>query len=198
MPALNKIADSFQGIALTGRAAGVRQGHWAVRLVESGDIQDDGWLCLDGLREIDLVRSSRTERYLLQPFDILVTARSGSVQLAIVSPQVSDTVAGVTLLVLRARSPEPRMGLYLWYYLTSSYGRRQLVRRLTVNATITSLSAGAIADVEVPLPSSRQLAQVASLVEISEEAYTAAINVARLRRETVRDSVIGEIVSGAA
>lgn len=126
MPALNQMADAFHGIALTGRAAGVRQGHRVVRLVESGDVQDDGWLRLDGLREIDLVRSSRTERYLLQPFDILVTARSGSVQLAIVS------------------------------------------------------------------------AQVASLVEMSEEAYTAAINVARLRRETIRHSVLGEIVSGAA
>ena len=90
------------------------------------------------------------------------------------------------------------MGLYPWCYLTSSCGRRQLVRRLTVNATITSLSAIAIADVEVSLPSSHQLAQVASLVEASEGAYTAAINAARLRRETVRDSVIGEIVSGAA
>ena len=145
---------------------------------------------------MDLVRSSRTERYVLQPYDLLVTARSGSVQLAIVPAQVSGIVAGVTLLAVRARSPESGMGHYLWFYLTSSEGRRQLVKRLTVNATITSLSAGAIVDVEVPLLSSHQMAQVANLVEASEEAYTAAINVAKLRRETVRDSVIGEIVSG--
>ena len=90
------------------------------------------------------------------------------------------------------------MAHYLWCYLTSSGGRRQLVKRRTVNATITSLSAGAIADVEVPLPSPRQLTQIANLVEASEEAYTAAINVAKLRREMVRDSVISEIVSGVA
>ena len=90
------------------------------------------------------------------------------------------------------------MAHYLWYYLTSSDERRQLVKRLTVNATITSLSAGAIADVEVPLPSPRQLAQIANLVEAPEEAYTAAINVAKLRGEMVRDSVISEIVSGVA
>ena len=188
----------FNSPSPSGRGAGVRQGDWTLQLVESGDIQDDGWLCLEGLREIDLVRSSRTERYVLQPFDLLVTARSGSVQLAIVPSQVPGIVAGVTLLVVRAGAPESGMGHYLWYYLTSSDGRRQLVKRLTVNATITSLSAGAIADVEIPLPSSRQLTQIANLVEASEEAYTAAINVAKLRREMVRDSVISEIVSRVA
>ena len=79
--------------------------------------------------------------------------------------------------------------------MTSAYGRRQLVKRLTVNATITSLSARALGEVEVPLPSLQQLDQVVRLVEASEEAYTSAIQAARLRRETIRDSVIREIVS---
>ncbi len=79
--------------------------------------------------------------------------------------------------------------------MTSAYGRRQLVKRLTVNATITSLSASSLGEVEVPLPSPQQLDQLVRLVEASEEAYTSAIQAARLRRETIRDSVIGEIVS---
>ena len=113
-------------------------------------------------------------------------------------PSVSETVAGVTLLVLRARDAAGGMAHYLWYCLTSAYGRQQVVRRLTVNATIISLSANLIADVKVPLPSPHQLTQVASLVEASWDAYTAAIIVARLHRETIRNSVIREIVSGAA
>ena len=156
---------------------------------------EDGWLNLCGLREIDLVHTRRTERHLLRPFDVLITARTGSVQLALVPPQVSRTVAGVTLLVLRAKAPESSMGHYLWYFLTSAYGRRQLVKRLTVNATITSLSASALGEVELPLPSPRQLDLVVRLMEASEEAYTSAVQAARLRRETIRDSVIHGIAS---
>ena len=128
-----------------------------MRIAESGDVQDDGWVALDGLRLVDLVRSRRTERHLLQPFDILVTARAGSVQLAMTRPNVSETVAGVTLLVVRARDTEGGMAHYLWYYLISAFGRRDLVKRMTVNATLTSLAASSIRDIEVPLPTPRQL-----------------------------------------
>ena len=176
----------------------MRRGQWSLRLAESGDIQDDGWLNLEGLRKIELVQSSRTERYLLRPFDVLITARTGSVQLALVPPQVSRTVAGVTLLVVRAREPESGIGHYLWYFLTSVYGRSQLVKRLTVNATITTLTSSALAEVEVPPPSPRQLDLVVRLVEESEAAYASAVKAAKLRRETIRDSVIQEIVAESA
>jgi hypothetical protein len=82
--------------------------------------------------------------------------------------------------------------------LTSAYGRSQLVKRLTVNATITTLSASALAEVEVPPPSPRQLDLVVRLVEESEAAYASAVQAAKLRRETIRDSVIHEIVAQSA
>ena len=167
-----------------------------MRIAESGAVQYDGWLTLDGLRYIGLVRSRSTERHLLQPFDILITARAGSVQLAMTPPSVSETVAGAALLVVWARDAEGGMAHYLWYYLASAFGRRELVKRMTVNATITSLAANSIWDIEVPMPTPRQLELVASLVEASEEASTSAVRVTRLRRETMRDSVIGQIVSG--
>lgn len=192
------IAEVYQGLARSGRGAGMRRGQWDLQIAESGDIQDDGWLNLEGLREVELVQSSRTERYLLRPFDVLVTARTGSVQLALVPSQVSRTVAGVTLLVIRPKEPASGIGHYLWYFLTSGHGRSQLVRRLTVNATITTLSPRAVAEVEIPVPSRRQLNLVVRLVEESEAAYNSAMLAAKLRRETVRDSVIHEIVAGSA
>ena len=48
------------------------------------------------------------------------------------------------------------------------------------------------------MPSPRRLDQVARLVEASEEAYTVAVQAAKLRRETIRDSVIHEIVAEGA
>jgi hypothetical protein len=159
--------------------------------VESGDVQGDGWLDLDGLREIGVVWSPRTERHLLRPFDVLVTARAGSVQTALVPSQVSRTVAGVTLLVVRAQ--ERGMGHWLWYFLTSAFGQAEIARRLTISATIKSLSASSLGEIEVPVPSARDLERVVRLVEASEAAYTSAIEAAMWRRDTVRDSVVQEI-----
>ena len=151
-----------------------------------------GWT-LSGLREVGFVHGVRTERHLLRPFDLLVTARTGSVQIALVPPDVSRTVAGVTLLVVRTKQPESGMAHWLWYYLTSSIGRTQLARRMTASASLKSLSAKNLGEVQVPVPSPRDLDTVARLVEASEAAYASAVEAARLRRETLRDSVIDEI-----
>ena len=74
----------------------------------------------------------------------------------------------------------------------------QIAKRLTVNATITSLSATSLGEVEVPVPSDRELDVVARLVEASEAAYASAIEAARLRREILRDALIAELGHEAA
>ena len=191
-------ADVYQGLARAGRGAGARPGDWMLRIVESGDVRDDGWLRLDSLREVGILQSVRTERHLLRPFDVLVTARAGAVQVALVPPDVSRTVAGVTLLVARAKEPDSGMGHWLWYFLSSAHGRAQLAKRLTVSATVTSLAARSLGEIEIPVPSPRKLDMVARLVEASEAAYASAVEAARLRREALRDTLIEELGRKAA
>ena len=193
MSLLLGLAEIYQGLARAGRGAGVRHGEWMLRLVESGDVNEDGWLKLEGLREVGVVRGVRTERHLLRPYDVLVTARSGSIHSVLVPPEVSRIVAGVTLLVVRPKQPELGMGHWLWYFLTSTYGCAQIEKRLTVSSTVTSLSASSLGEIEVPVPSPRELNLVARLVEASESAYNSAVEAARIRREAIRDSVIQEI-----
>lgn len=193
MSSIQDVAHVYQGLARAGRAAGARRGEWMLRIVESSDLRDSGWLDLAGLREVGVVQGVRTERHLLRPCDVLVTARSGSVQVGLVPPEVSRTVAGVTLLVVRPKEPESGMGHWLWYFLTSAYGRAQLGKRTTVTASLKSLSARSLAEMEVPVPSARDLDSVARLVEASEAAYTGVVQAARLRRETLRDAVVREI-----
>ena len=190
---IKNLADVSQGLARAGRGAGARPGEWMLRIVESGDVRGDGWLDMNALREVGVARGVRTERHLLRPFDVLVTARAGSAQVALVPPDVSRTVAGLTLLVVRPKEPESGMGHWLWYFLTSTYGRVQLSKRLTVSATVASLSARSLGEIEVPVPSPRELDAVARLVEASEAAYTSTVEAVRLRREVLRDAVIHEI-----
>ncbi|MCY3912590.1 MAG: hypothetical protein OXG43_05000 [Chloroflexi bacterium] len=190
MNAIADVAEVFQGLARSGRGAGARPGQWTLRIVESTDVRGDGWLEVASLREIGIVQNSRTERHLLRPFDVLVTARAASVQVAIVPPNVSRTVAGVTLLVVRPRSPESGMGHWLWYFLASTHGRSLLAKRMTVNASLSSISARNLAEVQIPVPSGPELDRMARLVEASEAARAAARQAAALRHETLRDSLV--------
>ena len=66
-------------------------------------------------------------------------------------------------------------------------------RRLTVSPTITSLSASNLGEVELPIPSPRQMDQIADLIEASNDAYKWTVETARLRQDEIRDSIIGEM-----
>ena len=72
---LGNVATVTQGMGMGGRAAGAREGDWEVRVASIGDIQDDR-LRLDELETRRIERNMKTEKHLLQPDDVLVSARS--------------------------------------------------------------------------------------------------------------------------
>ena len=192
---ISNIAHVTQGLSTFGRGAGVRPGEWKLRMVENSDVGDSCWVGLDGLKEIQVELNQRTERHLLRPYDVLVTARGDCVGAALVPRDVERMVASVTLLVVRTHRPEFGMGHYLWYFLTSSLGQAQLQRQLTVSPSVTSLSASNLSEVKLSVPSAQKLYQIAKLVEASENAYAATLKAARIGRAAIRDSIIGEIQS---
>ena len=149
---------------------------------------------LASLGTIAIEFNRRTERHLLQPYDVLVTARSTVVKAALVPPSLTPAVANSTLAVVHPREPE--LGVFLWWFFTSRHGRAQLQARM-VGSTVMLLRAGALMDVEVPVPDRRQLRQIADLVEASEAAYEAAIRAAEIRHETVRDHLIDDLLRSA-
>ena len=193
MRPLYSIADVYQGLARARPEPSPYSQTWAVTMVESGDIRDDGWLETDRLREVGIASRLLLDRHVLRPYDVIITARTGIIKVALVPPDVTHTVAGITMLVVRPREPGQGMGHWIWFYLTSGQGRDQLERRMTINSTTTSLSARSVAEIEIPVPSRRELDGIARLVEASEDAYTEAMNAARIRREMVRDSLIENI-----
>lgn len=190
---LDHVATVRQGIVTSGHGAGARPGAWEVREVSLGDISDDR-LTGEGV-ELRLDLSPRTERHLLQPYDVLVTARSTVVKAALVPASLSRAVANSTLAVVRPRDPE--IGAYLWWFFTSRYGRA-VVEAQMVGSTVKLLRAGALEEIDVPVPSARELHRIADLVEASEAAYAAAMKVAGIRREQLRDALIEDMVARAA
>lgn len=194
MQQLYAIADVLQGLARNRLEPSRAEYGWALSMVESGDIRDDGWFAADGLREVSVPSRLLVERHTLRPYDVLLTARTSELKVALVPPSITHVVAGITILVVRPDEPGLGFGHWIWYYLTSTHGREQLTRRFTFNATTTSISARSVSEIEIPIPSRRQLDDVARLVEASETAYTEAIAAARIRRETLRDAIINDIM----
>lgn len=187
---ISMIATVSQGLITSGQGAGARSGDWAVQEVSLRNIESDR-IDVSSLSSIEIEHNARTEKHLLRPYDVLVTARSTVVKAALVPPSLTRAVANSTLSVVRPRDPE--MGAFLWWFFTSRYGRAQLQGRM-VGSTVMLLRAGALLDIEVPVPGLRQLRRIADLVETSEEAYEAAVRAAAIRYGTVRDYVIEDLL----
>lgn len=196
---LGDLAAVSPGMNLIGRGSGARQGPWRLSVVESADIEDDRLTAApDSLRTLDVVQNAWTERQLLKPFDILVTARSRRVKAALVPAAATRTVASSTLLVVRVPDPSTGLAHFLWYYLTSARGRALVEGQITQGVTIPTLSAGALAGIPVPIPDATLLRALPRLVEATLEAHAAAVTAARIRRDTIRDAVIGHIAREVA
>lgn len=193
MKILSGVADVRQGLAMAGRGAGAQRGDWRLRVVESSDIVDDR-LSFEGLREIGVRRGVRTEAHLLEPFDILVTARSPAVKVAMVPPGVSRTVAATTLLVVRPPDPGTGLAHFLWYYLTSTRGRAEVAARFTATS-LPTLSARALGDVPVVVPPASELNRLADLIEATEASREAALEAVRVRHDVLRDAIIGALAA---
>lgn len=194
--AVGREFEVSQGLATGGRALGGRTGPWRLAVVDSADITDDRldrpW---EDLRKTELPESLWTEKRLLRPNDILVTARAEAIKVALVPPALSRSVAAATLLVVRANDPGSGVPQFLWYYLTSRRGRSALAGRITRGMTVPTLSARALAELPLPLPARSRMAAIARLVEESDRSYRASLGATRLRREVVRDAVIAAILA---
>ena len=191
---LGALADIRQGMAMAGHGAGARPGDWELQVVESADILEDR-VTLEGLRIIKVRQSIRSAAHLLEPYDILVTARSHAVKVALVPPDVFRTVASVTLLIVRTPDPGSGLAHFLWYYLSSGRGRAALASRLTATS-VPTLSAKALGEVPVPaVPSSRELWRMPYLVHAAEWSRETALEAVRVRHDVLRDAIIAEAVA---
>ena len=187
------IADVRQGMATAGRAVGARPGDWAIRFVESANVHDDR-LCPHGLPEVKVKRDRRSEAHLLEPFDILVTARSSAVKVALVPPGVSRMVAAATLLVVRTPDPGSGLAHFLWYYLASGRGRAAAAARVTTTS-LPALSARALGEVPVAVPAPSKLRRLADLIDAAEASRTAALEAVHVRHDVIRDAIIGAVAA---
>lgn len=191
---LGDLANVAPGMGAIGRSPAARPGPWELSVVESADIESDRIVTSSqDLRTIQVLQSSWTERQLLRPFDILVTARSRKVKAALVPAHTTRTVAAATLLVVRVAEPSSGLAHYLWYFLTSARGRALVEGQVRQGVTIPTLSASALAAIPLPLPDAAMLRGFPRLVDAAVAAHDAALEAARIRHDTIRDAIVEKI-----
>lgn len=195
---LRELASVAPGMGPIGRSTDARPGPWRLSVVDSADIDDDGLAPGSPLRTVDVIQNAWTERQLLRPFDILVTARSRRVKAALVPADTTRTVASATLLVVRVPDPSSGLAYYVWYFLTSARGRALAEGQITQGVTTPTLSAGALASIPIPVPDAATLRGFPRLVEATLAAYDTAVTAARIRRDIIRDAIVGDIATGHA
>ena len=144
MKRISELADVSQGLAVSGRGAGARSGDWELRLAESADIADDR-LEFEASEASAFSVVPARRRTCCAPYDVLVTARSQAVKVALVPPAVSRTAAGVTLLVLRPIRPESGnrpLALVCPHVTKRSVGSRASIATGHVASIAASVGAG--------------------------------------------------------
>lgn len=195
---LADLATVSPGMGPIGRTPDARPGPWHLAVIDSADITDDRLPAeYSGLRAVDVVQNAWTERQLLRPFDLLITARSRRVKVAIVPADVTRTVAASTLLVVRVADASAGLAHYLWYFLTSQQGRMLVESQITQGVTIPTLSARALGSIEVPVPGATTLRAFPRFVEALTTAHDAAVDAARVRRDILREAIVGSVAATA-
>lgn len=189
-----EIAEVRQGMSRSGRSAGARPGEVTVRLVSGNNLEDDR-IVVEGLEEIQIDVNRLTEKHLLRPGDVVVTGKSTAVKAAYVLEDIGKAVANSTMIVVRPW--EADMGLYLWWFMTSTRGREMVESLMVASATLSSLPPRALASLEVPKPLPHDLPMLGELIRESEKAYWTAKEAAALRRIAVRDYIIGRLLENA-
>ncbi len=188
---LGEIADVRTGPSRSGRSAAGRPGDRLVALISGGDIGDDRLSC--PLPRVSIPQNEMTEKHLLRAYDVIVTGKSTSVKAAYIPPELGPAIANSTLVVVHPHDAD--LGIYLWWFLTSPQGRRDLESRMLGSATIASLPPSAVSRLQVPVPDRRRLRQLTEMIEASERAYWSAREAADQRRTAVRAALVRELAN---
>lgn len=132
-----------------------------------------------------------TPRYQVLAGDLLLSARSTSLKVAIVPPELDGAVIASTLLGVRSR---PRLApAVLAAYLLSSEGQAALEATCQSGSVQMNLTASALAKLEVPVPSPAEQEELVELLAASDAAYHTALAVAESRRQVVAQLVSNKL-----
>lgn len=184
---LAEIAEIFAGMPVKSEQL-VRDGSGTpvltVGSIEGGDARAS--LSLPGEPSAHSI-----SRYRVLAGDLLLSARSTSLKVAIVPPELDGAVINSTLLGVRSL---PRLKpAILAAYMLSGEGQSALEAACQSGSVQMNLTASALSKLEVPVPTPEQQQELAELLIASDAAYQSAVAAAESRRRVVAQLVTDKL-----
>lgn len=182
------VEDIFLGLSLSRQPLGDMK-RIPTLMVNAKDLQSGFLPNRENLQESEVPEGSQIDRFRLQVGDVVMTAR-GTIKVAGVSEEQAGAIAGANLIIVRP-------GEWLAAPLVLAFLRHPstlaILARLSVGTTVPSINVGAVAGLEVVLPSSERQTQLSQLVELADEHFSSARRAAELRHMLAQEVAMKEL-----
>lgn len=183
---LREVADMQLGITLRGADSSRHHSDGTHQLIRIGDISDDGYLRISepNLIKLDADTASRAA---LRAGEVLLAAR-GTRMTAALFPGGFSAVAGSQFLVIRAHG-DVLLPDYLRWFLNLPSTQENLNARAR-GSYVRSLPAGALGELEIPVPPLPRQRAIAELYELGLREKQLMASLAVQRATLINNSIL--------
>lgn len=174
---LQSLATLYRGINILPRE--IEEGEGIYRIIRVSDVQG-GELQLDKLELCEILTNARTDSYLVQAGDVIISSRGSSIKIAVIPPHVGKLLLSQNFIGIRPKGQlDP---FFLKAYLESPVGQF-LLAGMQVGTTITTISPKNLGELPVPQLDLDAQHQIGRSVQESQEQYQQALQEAELKKQ---------------
>lgn len=150
----------------------VKKGDFGTEVLRSTNIQNDNWVFSDVAKR--KITKNQFKKYWLKEGDILVTKSSGSKfhigKAAYVTKEVEDRKAIFANFMQRIRLNSFFSPKFAFFYITSSQGKKQLLKRSTTTTGLRNLRKKDFDNLILPLPPLEEQKKIAGVLSAVQDA----------------------------
>lgn len=186
---LKTLADLQAGLPTTARdAAGDRSDILliTVRAIRGGQIDREA------IHGLDAEDADADDRYRVEADDLLMPARSTSLQVAVVPGDLAGAVFNATLIRIRCVGGRLAPAL-LKAYFDHPEGRAQVEAASQSGTHQMNVTVAALGEIDIPVPPLDQQAELAATLQSADRAYASGIEAARRRWVLAHDIIIRQM-----
>ena len=191
---IGSLAEIFTGLSLSGRSIGAKNdGNTTIRLISISDLNGElGRVENEGLKDFKVESVNKIRRYMVEPNDVLISCRGTTTKVALFTGNDHPTAISSNLISIR---PGPELKhLYLLAFLQSTQGQ-QALKEKERGMFQKALTVTDIESIEVPVPPIEIQRRIVELLDVANEAYRLAVEVAE-SREKIAYEIFSRYLSG--
>ncbi|MGE6784414.1 restriction endonuclease subunit S [Ensifer adhaerens] len=183
---LRQLADIISMGVNLARIPKESEGALMVPVIHVRDIIEDALLNVDQLECVSMPDTAQYHRQLLEPGDVLVSARGTLMKCAVVPPSHRGTIASANFMTIRLGKSAVLKPELLCAFLRQPSLQHSVLGRVSSTAQ-AALTIRDLENLRIPIPSPDIQPLLVRFLDVSEEQFRTAVSCARLRKEEAMD-----------